>query len=192
MSEHNIDAKSPVSELIVRAEKAARNVIEMFKNRSLTLALAESCTAGLISNMLAEIPGASGVLWGSFVCYTRQAKILMLGLNEKELDAYGLVSRETACSMAKGALHKSGANFGVSVTGIAGPDGDGSCVPVGTVWTAFSQNNSKELYSSLESYDSVKSYDLITSQMFLFNGSRNAVRVCAAIAALESILKIQA
>jgi len=173
MLEFNIDAKTPIPEILIRAEETAKLVIEKLKARSHTLALAESCTAGLISSLLAEISGASDALWGSFVCYTKDAKISMLGLNKNELDACGLVSKETACSMAKGALQKSGASMAASVTGLAGPLGDGSGVPVGTVWIGFAASASVE------------------AREFHFTGSRNAVRICAAIAALEIILRTE-
>jgi len=177
MSELNIDSQLPIPQLLIQAEVSAKMVVEKLKARCGTLALAESCTAGLISGLLADVSGASSVLWGSFVCYTKDAKIFMLDLNSGELDAHGLVSKETACSMALGALQKSGANIGTSVTGLAGPDGDGSAVPVGTVWTASAVRASNEACASIKARE------------FHFTGSRNAVRICAAIAALEMILE---
>jgi len=173
MLEFNIDAQLPAPQLIVRAETTAKTVIEKLKALSHTLALAESCTCGLIASYLAETSGASSVLWGSFVTYTKEAKISMLDLNKDELDAHGLVSKETACSMAQSALQKSGAKIAASVTGLAGPDGDGSETPVGTIWIA------------------VASDGVVTPQMFHFTGSRNAVRICAVIAALEMILRTE-
>jgi len=154
----------------IRAERTAEELVGKLKSLSLTLALAESCTAGLVSGFLANIPGASGVLWGSFVCYTREAKISMLGLDLNELSVHGLVSRETAVSMAAGALNKSGAGLAASVTGLAGPQGDGSGVPVGTVWIAAALRNGQTRASE-----------------YHFSGSRNAVRIRAAIALLELI-----
>jgi PncC family amidohydrolase len=150
------------------AEKKALDVVQRIKGLSMTLALSESCTAGLISSLLANIPGASAVLWGSYVCYTQEAKVSMLGLDNKRLTAFGLVSRETVSSMAEMTLKKSGADIAVSVTGLAGPDGDGSPVPVGTVWIAAYPNDGN-----------------ISTREFHFEGSRNAVRLQAAIAALD-------
>jgi len=157
-------------ELLKQARKAAACLLEHLKARSLKLALSESCTAGFISSLLAEIPGASCVLWGSFVCYTKEAKIALFGFEESELDKYGLVSRETACKMAFSAIQKSGADIAASVTGIAGPHGDGSNVPVGTVWIAIALKNGD-----------------IKAQEFYFKGSRNEVRIQAVIAVLKSI-----
>jgi PncC family amidohydrolase len=95
---------------------------------------AESCTAGLVADLLARVPGASRVLWGSFVTYTIPAKIRMLNIDADLLKTHGAVSRETALAMAVGALAESGADLAVSVTGLAGPEGDGTTTPVGTVW----------------------------------------------------------
>jgi len=158
------------ADLIIHAEKTAQELVEKLKSLSSTLVLAESCTAGLVSGFLANIPGASGVLWGSFVCYTKEAKISMLGLDSDALSVHGLVSRETAVSMAAGALRASGAGLAASVTGLAGPQGDGSNVPVGTVWAAAALRNGGT-----------------TASEFHFSGSRNAVRLRAAIALLELI-----
>jgi len=158
-------------ELIKQAKESAACLIEKLKKLSLTLALAESCTAGLVSSLLAGIPGASSLLWGSFVCYTKEAKVSMLGLNSKELDSYGLVSVQTAGFMAAGALAKSGAKIAAAVTGLAGPNGDGSCVPVGTVWIAVAFNGG------------------IETAEFHFSGPRNEVRLKAAIAVLDMIIK---
>jgi len=161
------------AELTVLAEKTANELVEKLKSLSLTLALAESCTAGLVSGFLANISGASQVLWGSFVCYTREAKISMLGLDSDELSVYGLVSRETAVSMAQGALNKSGVGLAAAVTGLAGPEGDGSGVPVGTVWIAASLRNGQ-----------------MRADEYHFSGSRNLVRIRATIALLEMIKNI--
>jgi len=161
------------TELTAQAEKTANELVEKLKSLSLTLALAESCTAGLVSGFLANISGASQVLWGSFVCYTGEAKVSMLGLDSGELSAHGLVSRETAVSMAEAALNKSGAGLAASVTGLAGPEGDGSGVPVGTVWIAASLRNGQT-----------------RADEYHFLGSRNLVRIRAVIALFEMIKSI--
>ena len=77
MSERNIE-----TELLKEAEKTAACLTEKLKGLSLKLALAESCTAGLVSSLLGSVPGVSNVLWGSFICYTKEAKVFMLGLDE--------------------------------------------------------------------------------------------------------------
>ena len=163
-------------ELLAKAEKTAEALIYKLKERSLTLALAESCTAGLVSALLAGVPGASEVLWGSFVTYTKEAKVSMLGIDEKIPETFGLVSKETACAMAQGALRESGALIAASVTGLAGPSGDGSNVKVGTVWTA----------AVLRTKSAFRNGD-ITAKEHHFTGARNEVRINAAIAALEML-----
>ena len=158
-------------QLISLAGKTAEALIQKLKSLSLTLALSESCTAGLVSALLAGIPGASAVLWGSFVCYTKEAKVSMLGLDCDRLTANGLVSEETARAMAVGALRKSGASMAASVTGLAGPDGDGSDVPVGTVWIATAAQDGQA-----------------GAKEFHFTGSRDEIRIRAAAAVLETLL----
>lgn len=164
---------SAMPEEVREAEKKAEAVVQKLKELSLTITLSESCTAGLVSALLANTNGASAVFWGSFVCYTQEAKVSMLGLDKKELSAFGLVSRETASSMAEAALKKSGADISVSITGIAGPLGDGSDVPVGTIWAAVLTRDG-----------------YIKERKFLFEGSRNAIRCCAAIAALDLVQSV--
>nr|AGS53826.1 hypothetical protein [uncultured bacterium contig00054] len=157
-------------DLLFHAEITAETLINKLKPRSVSVVLAESCTAGLVSNLLARVPGASKVLWGSFVCYTKEAKIKMLGVDSGIIEAHGLVSAETARAMAEGAARLSGANVAAAVTGLAGPGGDGSDVPVGTVWVAALAKG-KEAYI----------------KEFSFKGDRNEVRIRAAIAVLEAI-----
>ena len=152
----------------------AESLIQNLNSDSLTLALAESCTAGLVADLLARVPGVSGVLWGSFVCYTGEAKVSMLGIDRDRLLRYGLVSGETVCDMANGALEKSGANIAAAVTGLAGPDGDGSAVPVGTVWTAAA----------------LQGKGVARAREHHFTGSRNEIRLRAAIAVLEALLEV--
>jgi PncC family amidohydrolase len=152
-------------------ECPAKTLIELLAPASLTLAAAESCTSGCIADLLAEIPGASGVFWGSFVCYSAEAKVKMLGLSEEALKTWGLVSGETARAMAAGALEKSGAWAAVSTTGLAGPGGDGSAVPVGTVWIGTALKG--------ESAEAAE---------FHYTDSRNVLRSKAAREALNQIL----
>ncbi|MDR1898692.1 MAG: CinA family protein [Treponema sp.] len=157
----------------IRAETpaAARDLVELLAASSRTLVLAESCTAGLGADLLARIPGASKVLWGSFVCYTVDAKVRMLGLDRSAVEKTGAVSEETACAMARGALEKSGAHAAGAVTGLAGPDGDGTALPVGTVWIAAASRGGE-----------------CGARMFHFDGSRNEVRNAAAVKLAEELL----
>ena len=109
-------------------------VFKLLKAKNLKIALAESCTGGLISSTLVNIPGVSEVLERAVVCYSNESKIDMLGVSGATLDAHGAVSRETAEEMAKGIAERGMADIGVSVTGIAGPDGGTPEKPVGLVY----------------------------------------------------------
>jgi PncC family amidohydrolase len=134
-------------------------------------AAAESCTAGLAADLIARVPGASRVFWGSFVSYTIDAKVRMLGIEEALIQKFGAVSRETAEAMAEGALEKSGADYALSVTGLAGPGGDGSGLPVGAVWIAAASGKGETRAS-----------------LFRFTGSRNEIRLAAAKEALSELI----
>lgn len=120
----------------------ARNLQEvvcrLLKEKGLKLATAESCTGGLLSKRLTEIPGSSEVFECGIVSYANAIKSKLLGVKPETLDRFGAVSKETACAMARGALLQSGADLAVSITGIAGPGGGTDEKPVGTVYVALS------------------------------------------------------
>ncbi len=110
----------------------ARLLIE----KGLSIACAESCTAGLLTAALGNVPGVSSVLSESVVTYSNEAKMKYLGVKEETLASFGAVSEETAKEMAEGIRKNAGADIGVSVTGIAGPDGGTKEKPVGMVFVA--------------------------------------------------------
>lgn len=116
-------------ELLARA----REVIEANLATGRTVALAESCTGGLVSAALTEIPGSSAVFERGFVTYSNEAKLESIGVNLDILQTFGAVSVAVAWAMAQGALVHSRADVAVSITGIAGPDGGSAKKPVGTV-----------------------------------------------------------
>ncbi len=113
--------------------EAAKRLLDICKRKNLTVATAESCTAGLVAGTLTEVPGTSSILDRGFVTYSNQAKQDMVGVSAATLKAHGAVSRETAEDMARGALAHAPVDLAVSVTGIAGPDGGSAEKPVGLV-----------------------------------------------------------
>lgn len=120
-------------------------VAKLLKEKGLTLAVAESCTGGLISNMLTDVPGISENLLEACVTYSNQAKIKRLGVKPETLEAYGAVSPQTAQEMAEGILKTSGADIGLAVTGIAGPGGGSPEKPVGLAYIAIAAGNHVEV-----------------------------------------------
>ena len=110
-------------------------VLTLLKQRGETFAAAESCTGGLIAKRITDIPGSSAVFRGGVTVYTNDVK-MFLGVKKETLDAYTAVSRETAVELAECVREKLGADYGVGVTGVAGPDCDG-VHPVGTVFVSM-------------------------------------------------------
>lgn len=118
----------------VDGSSLAEVVIREATQRGVTVALAESCTGGMIAAELTDVPGASGAFLGGVVAYSNASKTALLGVDSAELTLHGAVSRRTAELMAAGARERFGADICVSVTGVAGPDGGSPEKPVGTVW----------------------------------------------------------
>ncbi len=137
-----------------------------------TLALAESCTGGLVASMLTRHPGASRYLLAGFVTYSNEAKTRDLGVAAGTLAAHGAVSGETAAAMARGARERTGADIGVSITGIAGPDGGTPNKPVGLVYLAVAAGGGAPAVAEHR-----------------FRGDRGRIQRAAAAHALNLILK---
>ena len=111
----------------------ARRVIEQNRAVGRKVAVAESCTGGLVSAALTEIAGSSDVFESGFVTYSNEAKTSLLGVSEEVIETFGSVSVAAAWAMAQGAISRSGADVAVAITGIAGPAGGSERKPVGTV-----------------------------------------------------------
>jgi nicotinamide-nucleotide amidase len=116
-----------------------KTVVRLLKERGMKFATAESCTGGLIANRITNVPGSSEVFTHGFVTYANEAKVGVLGVSADLIAEKGAVSEEVALAMADGALAASGADFAVSVTGIAGPSGGTEDKPVGTAWLAVAE-----------------------------------------------------
>lgn len=115
----------------------AEHTVKLLIEKGVTIAAAESCTGGELEKRITDIPGASATLKGGVVVYTNEAKHLLLGIPMETIDRYGAVSREVAAELAERVRRKLGADLGVGVTGLAGPDGDG-VHEVGTVFLSLS------------------------------------------------------
>lgn len=111
---------------------------ELLRRRGLRLAVAESCTGGLVGHRITNVPGSSTYYMGSITAYAYEAKVRLLGVKWETLEKYGAVSKETAVEMACGVRRALAADVGVSVTGIAGPGGGTPEKPVGTTWIGLS------------------------------------------------------
>jgi len=111
----------------------ARKVVEQNAALGRRVALAESCTGGLVTAAITEIPGSSAVLDRAFVVYSNEAKQETLGVAEDIIDAFGAVSVACVYAMARGALERSHADVAVAISGVAGPGGGSEGKPVGTV-----------------------------------------------------------
>lgn len=124
-------------------------VVEKLRKKNLTLALAESCTGGLIANRITNIPGSSEVFLAGLAAYSNEAKINILGVPADIIEKHGAVSRETASAMAEGMMALTNADIALSVTGIAGPGGGAAEKPVGLVYISIAVSNGVETVKNL-------------------------------------------
>jgi nicotinamide-nucleotide amidase len=106
-----------------------------------TIALAESCTGGLIGHRLTQVPGSSAYMDQGIICYSNKSKTELLGVPADLIERHGAVSGEVAAAMAKGVRERSGVSIGLSVTGIAGPAGATATKPVGLVYVGLNADN---------------------------------------------------
>ncbi len=109
-------------------------LLRLLSKKKLTLAAAESCTGGWFSKCMVDLPGASEVFLGGVVSYASSVKVRLLSVSEKDIDTYTAVSDPVAAQMARGVAHATGADIGLSVTGLAGPGGGTADIPVGRVF----------------------------------------------------------
>src|SRR5947207_9873357 len=112
-------------------------LVKTLTRKKQTLAIAESCTGGLLANRVTNVPGSSAVLLAGYVCYANEAKIDILGVDLKLIGQHGAVSEEVARAMAEGARKRARSTYALSTTGIAGPDGGSDAKPVGTVYAVI-------------------------------------------------------
>ncbi len=127
----------------IDSESIEQRVVELLKKYNLKIATAESCTAGYIPKRITDIAGASAVFEFGAITYSNEMKNRVLGVRAETLEKYGAVSEETATEMAEGIRRITGADIGISVTGIAGPDSDGTSKPVGLCYIALDAEDKK-------------------------------------------------
>jgi len=125
--------------LVERPEESLEQQVgRLLRERGLTLALAESCTGGLLGHRITEVPGSSAYFLGGIVAYSYEAKERLLGVRHNTLYDHGAVSAETAVEMARGARRALGADVALAITGIAGPTGGTPDKPIGLTYVALS------------------------------------------------------
>ena len=147
-------------------------VLDACRDRGLRLSAAESCTGGLLAARLTAIPGSSDVVQGAVVAYDNRVKRALLGVDERDLEAYGAVSEPVARQMAAGVRERLGTAVGVGITGVAGPGGGTAEKPVGTVWLAVDMDGAAWVARTL------------------FGGDREEIRQRAAQAALDMVRRM--
>ncbi len=155
-------------DLVTRASR----VVQLFTDKKHTLALAESCTGGLIASCITSVSGSSAVLERGFITYSNRSKTEEVNVDANLIIQHGAVSAEVAAAMAIGARKVANTDVGLSVTGIAGPTGGTSDKPVGLVFLALSNN------------------DNVDVRRFQFSGDRDEIRRQAVVKALSMLVSV--
>jgi nicotinamide-nucleotide amidase len=176
------DAEALLDHLSLKIEQALGNSVFSFRGETMeevvgrrlaitgfTLSVAESCTGGLISQRLTNVPGASKYFLEGVVTYSNQSKTRLLGVDKKLIKEFGAVSQQVARDMARGVRHKAKTDFGLAITGIAGPDGGSEEKPVGLVYVALADDAHTE------------------HKRFVIPGDRELIRWRASQAALDML-----
>ena len=151
----------------------AKTLIKALQDANMTLAIAESCTGGLLGTTITNISGASSIFDRGFITYTNQAKQDILGVPATTIEDHGAVSEQTATAMAQGALTHSSADIAVAITGIAGPASGTNEKPLGTVYISYALKNAPHL-----------------TQKHHFKGTRDTVRTLSVETALDTLIHL--
>lgn len=150
----------------------SHQLLKVLRSREIKLSAAESCTGGLFSAAMTEIPGASEIFERGYVTYSNDAKIELLTVPTFFIEDFGAVSRETAIAMAEGALLMSKAQISIAITGLAGPEGGTDNKPVGTVFIASAYKDHESIYEE-----------------HIFSGGRHKIRLQSVEAAMDMLLR---
>jgi nicotinamide-nucleotide amidase len=164
--------KKILNKFLLPGVSLAASIVEELNKRGALITCAESCTAGRIVAQIGAVPGASAVLHESLVAYHNDVKIRRLHVNPQTIDAHGVVSEAVVEAMARGALLRSGADFALASSGIAGPDGGSAAKPIGTVWIAAAM------------------HDHVISQQLSLRGDRERIQRRAAAEALRLLWQL--
>ena len=154
-------------------EKLAAALVEELAAASKVAATAESCTGGWIAKAITDIGGSSAVFGYGIVSYSNGAKESVLGVKPQTLETHGSVSEAVVEEMAKGALHLSGSDLAVAVSGVAGPSGGSDEKPVGTVWFAWAVRDGSKA--------------LVDTELQNFSGDRDLIRELTVVHALQGL-----
>jgi PncC family amidohydrolase len=155
---------------VIVANSVEVQIGHLLRKRELKLALAESCTGGLIGDRITNVPGSSEYFLGGIVAYAYEAKVALLGVSWDTLNTKGAVSQETVLEMARGARRILNTDIAVAVTGIAGPGGGTPEKPVGTTWIGLVAKEGEWI------------------RLFQFSGNREQNKISSANAALQMLL----
>jgi len=174
----------------VSEDNLVHQVIQALLTQKQTLSFAESCTGGALSAKITEQPGVSAIFHGSVVSYANEAKVELLGVGRDSLDKFGAVSEIVAQKMAQGVRHRFHTDWGVSVTGVAGPTGGSQEKPVGTVWVAVA---GPKLALGSKSGVGHKNSNLdpagfVEARKFFFKGDRKQIQEQSVRAALNLLI----
>jgi len=163
------EVRARLGEAVFGADDDSMELVvgRLLREQALTLAVAESCTGGLVTHLLTDVPGSSAYVDRSVICYSNRSKSDLVGVAPKLIEEYGAVSAQVAWALADGARRASGCSIGLAVTGIAGPAGGSAKKPVGLVHLAVSDPST------------------VTTQFHHFHGDRTALKQAFALAALD-------
>ncbi len=156
---------------VLKLQSLAASLIQIAREKNITLGTAESCTGGMIASTITDVSGASAVFYGGVVSYDNSVKANLLGVSEETLSTCGAVSHETAEQMSRGALNALGVTISVAVTGLAGPGGATAGKPVGLVYVSTSRKGGETVVRENH-----------------FEGNRTEIRLQTVATALEMLL----
>lgn len=153
--------------------KVASVLGKLLQQNQLKIVSAESCTGGLISAAITDVPGSSDWFTQGWVTYSNESKIKELGVAQELIIKYGAVSEQVVIAMAEGALHQSGVDIAIATSGVAGPSGGSDLKPVGMVWLGIAVKNKRSFAECLS-----------------LSGNRKEIREQAVVIAMQKVIEL--